>query len=250
LFSGDPADDLPMISVILPAHDEEASIALAVASVHAAARALGEPYEVLVVDDASSDRTGERARAAGAQVLRVEHRQISRTRNAGARAARGDRFVFVDADTVVNAPVFRAAARALARGAAGGARVRFDGRLPWYAGMIHAALDLAMRGGRLAAGCFLFCPRERFEKTGGFDESLYAGEELAFSHALKREGAFVVLSECVLTSGRKLRTHSPIETVRQVGRVAAGGVASLRRRDGLEMWYGSRREDEESGKSA
>jgi glycosyltransferase involved in cell wall biosynthesis len=239
-----------MISFILPAHDEEGSIVLALESVHAAARALGEPYEVIVVDDASSDNTGERARAAGATVLRVEHRQISRTRNAGARAARGDALLFVDADTFVNAAVVGAAARALARGVSGGARVRFDGRLPWYTGMIHAALDAAMRGGQLAAGCFLFCPKGAFERAGGFDETIYAGEELALSHALKRQGAFVVLDECVVTSGRKLRTHSTGETVRQVGRLVAGGIPSLKNRENLEMWYGARREDQESGRSA
>jgi len=244
------ADDNPVISIILPAHDEERSIAPAVASIHASAGPFGEPYEVIVVDDASTDRTAERARAAGAAVVSVAHRQISRTRNAGARAARGASFLFMDADTLMNDAAYKGAMRALARGASGGARVRFDGRLPWYTGAIHAALDVAMRGVGLAAGCFLFCPRAAFELAGGFDETLYAGEELALSHALKREGTFVVLSECVLTSGRKLRTHSAGETVRQVGRLAAGGFASLRRRDGLEMWYGSRREDQESGRSA
>jgi hypothetical protein len=107
------------------------------------------------------------------------------------------------------------------------------------------ALDVAMRGVGLAAGCFLFCPRAAFERAGGFDETLYAGEELALSHALKRQGPFVVLGEHVVTSGRKLRTHSAGETVRQIAWIARGGFASVRRRDGLEMWYGSRREDEE-----
>ena len=234
-----------MISIILPAHDEERSIAPAVASIHASAGPFGESYEVIVVDDASTDRTAERARAAGAVIVTVAHRQISRTRNAGARAARGDSFLFMDADTLMNEAAYRGAVRALGRGASGGARVRFDGRLPWYTGAIHAALDVAMRGVGLAAGCFLFCPRAAFERAGGFDESLYAGEELALSHALKREGPFVVLGEHVVTSGRKLRTHSAADTARQVAWIARGGVASLRTRNGLTMWYGSRREDEE-----
>ena len=240
-----------MISFVIPAHDEERSIALALASVHAAARALGAPYEVIVVDDASTDRTAEVALAAGARVVPVAHRQISRTRNAGARAARGERLVFVDADTLVGAPLMVDARRALDRGAVGGgAMVRFDGPLPIHAHPVLAVLDLVMRWGGLAAGCFVFCTRAAFENVGGFDESLYAGEELAISVALKRQGRFVILGTRVVTSGRKLRSHSMAEMTSFLGRLAKDGVRTLQTREGLEVWYGPRREDPEDAKAA
>ena len=93
----------------------------------------GEPHEIIVVDDASSDATALIARQQGAQVIRVEHRQIAATRNAGARQAHGDILFFVDADTLVNAPAIQSALRSVRAGAVGGGCVpRFEGRLPWW----------------------------------------------------------------------------------------------------------------------
>ncbi|WP_332699785.1 glycosyltransferase, partial [Halalkalibacter lacteus] len=81
----------------------------------------------------SSDGTAAIAGAAGARVLRVEYRHIAATRNAGARAARGEAFFFVDADTQVKLDVVAAALQALAQGAVGGGcAVRLPGPLAWH----------------------------------------------------------------------------------------------------------------------
>lgn len=91
-----------MISFIVPAHNEEALIARTLNAIHHAAQATGAKYEIIVVDDASTDATAELAREHGAMVVPVNHRQIARTRNSGGRAARGDRLFFIDADTLAN----------------------------------------------------------------------------------------------------------------------------------------------------
>jgi glycosyltransferase involved in cell wall biosynthesis len=67
-----------MLSFIVPAHDEEASIVATVRAIRAAATSAQAPFEIIVVDDASSDRTAALATAEGAQVLRIERRQIAR----------------------------------------------------------------------------------------------------------------------------------------------------------------------------
>lgn len=73
---------------------------------------------IVVVDDASTDATATVAQQQGAHVvLRVEHRQISATRNAGARQACGDIFFFVDANTLVNVQVIQSALRSVRAGA-------------------------------------------------------------------------------------------------------------------------------------
>lgn len=236
-----------MISFVIPAYNEERWIGATVTAIRKAAGASGEPYEVIVVDDDSSDRTAAVAAERGAQVVRVRHRQIAATRNAGARVARGDRLVFVDADTCIDATVLRAALAALHTGAVGGgAAIRFDGELPrYYVGLLETFLLWLQRTAQLAGGCFLFCTRAAFERVGGFDERMYGAEEIALSQALKRQGRFVVLREPVLTSGRKLRAYSGREMLRVVGFLVSRGARAVASREGLEMWYEPRREDPE-----
>jgi glycosyltransferase involved in cell wall biosynthesis len=197
------------------------------------------------VDDASTDGTADVARANGARVIGVDFRHIARTRNAGARATSGAALIFVDADTVVSASVVAAAVDALRAGAAGGgALVHFDGPLPLWARLFIPVLRASMTAAKLAAGCFVFCSRDAFERAGGFDERLYAAEEIAFSRALRRRGRVVILRERVSTSGRKLRSHAGRDTLVFIGHVLRGGPRVLRSRERLSIWYGERRGDE------
>src|SRR5438045_3652933 len=101
--SPSPAQVPIVISFIIPAHNEEALIGRTLAAIHDAAKELDEPYEIVVSNDASSDRTGEIALAHGARVVDIERRQIAAARNAGARSAAGELYFFVDADTMVTA---------------------------------------------------------------------------------------------------------------------------------------------------
>jgi glycosyltransferase involved in cell wall biosynthesis len=239
------------ISFVIPAHNEDLLIARTLVALREAARSVGEPHEILVVDDASTDRTAAISEAHGARVVHAKHRQISATRNAGARASRGDVLVFVDADTLVSAALVRAALDALRAGAVGGGcTIKFDGPLPAYARVIEPLLVEAFRHASLAAGCFVFCTRDAFDAVGGFDETVYGGEEILMSQALKRHGRFVVLRETVLTSGRKLRAYSASEMFRIMGFLISRGRKSVETRDGLDFWYGPRREDPEAGRPA
>jgi glycosyltransferase involved in cell wall biosynthesis len=240
-----------MISFIIPAYNEELLLGQTLRAVKDAAAALGEPFEVIVADDASSDRTVAVAQEHGARVVSVGHRQIAATRNAGARAASGDLLLFVDADTTVNPAAVGAAIRAMREGAVGGGcAVRIEGPLPRYARLLAAVVPPFYRALGLAAGCFLFCTRPAFHAVGGFDEGLYAGEEAVMSRRLGRQGRFVVLREAVTTSGRKLRAYSAREILGLLARLACAGRNAVRRRDGLEIWYGKRRPDPEAAQEA
>jgi glycosyltransferase involved in cell wall biosynthesis len=235
-----------MISFIVPAHNEEQLLATTLVALRAAAEALGQAFEILVVDDASTDRTAEIAREHGARVVAVSHRQIAATRNAGARAAEGEMFVFVDADTVVNERVVASAVRAMREGAVGGGcAIRFDGRLPLWGRAIQALALPLYRTLRLAAGCFLYCTRDAFQAVGGFDEAMFGAEEGVMSRALGRQGRFVVLRDYVSTSGRKLRSYSGREVLSLLLRFIVVGPKMLRQRAGLDIWYGERRPEVE-----
>ena len=234
----------PMLSFVVPAHNEEASVAAVVAAIAAAARAAGAAHEIVVVDDASTDATAARAALAGARVVPVSYRQIAATRNAGARAALGETFVFVDADTLIGADVVTGLMRAMAAGAVGGgAAIRFDEPVPrWVKRLLPAFLWLFRRL-RFTGGCFLFSSRAAFEAVGGFDETLYASEELTLCRALRTQGELVILRESVLTSGRKMRAYSGWEILRGALRIAVAGRAGVQDRSRLDIWYAPRRPD-------
>lgn len=242
-MTGAPVD----VSFVIPAYNEEALLGRAIRRIRDAVGTTGLRYEIIVVDDASTDATAAIAAELGATVVPVSHRQIAATRNAGARAAAGRWLIFVDADSVVCAEAVAGAIEALRRGAAaGGAAVRFDGRVPWHARLVLAAMMVMYRVLGLASGSFLFCTRDAFEHAGGFDESMYASEELWMSLALHRCGRFVRVPGTVLTSGRKLRTHTAREIYGVLLRLGLQGTRGVRRRDGLDLWYGRRRPDPEA----
>ena len=233
-----------MLSFVVPAYNEARYIAATLDSIHAAAREVGEPYEIVVANDASTDETARIARDLGARVVESGMRQIAGTRNVGARAATGDMLFFVDADTHVHGPLIAEALAALRAGAVGGgARVTFHTAVPRWLKIFMAGFTPLYFGlGRWAAGCFVFCTRSAFEAPGGFDESTYAGEEIHFSRALKKAGRFVILREWVATSPRKVEGRGFWEIMRINWHVLrkAGLEGRIRRREDAGFWYDDR----------
>jgi glycosyltransferase involved in cell wall biosynthesis len=232
-----------MLSFVIPAHNEEAVIGDTLRTLRSSAESVGEPFEVIVVDDASTDRTAEVARSFGAAVVSVNLRKISAVRNAGAKTARGDLFIFVDADTLVPAATVAASLAAVRRGAVGGgAWVRLDEDVPRWARALTALVVGVFFRLRLAGGCYLFARRDAFEAVGGFDEEYFASEEVHLSRALKTKGPFVIVPDAVTTSGRKFRLFKPRHFLSLAAVMLRGGRGALKRRDTLDMWYGGRRE--------
>jgi len=200
-------------------------------------------YEIIVVDDASTDDTAQIARGAGAEVVSINRRQIAAARNAGARHARSDILFFVDADTRINEKHVTRAIEALEAGCAGGsARVVVSDRIPLWARIFIKVFSTLYFGLNLGAGAFLFTTRNNFDSISGFDEKLFVGEEIYFSIAVRRLGRFRILPEPVVTSGRKLRMYSAREILRDSLRVILRGPRGARSREGLHIWYEGKRE--------
>lgn len=233
-----------MLSFIVPAYNEEHELPLALASIRRAAEAAQQPFEIIVVDDASTDATAEIAKTAGALVVSVQFRQIARVRNAGARAAQGDILFFVDADTWISRTHVSDALAALAHGCAGGgARVVCEGPLPiWGRVFVQVFSAFYFTLSNLGAGAFLFTTRENFRAIGGFDNELFAGEEVYFTVALKKLGRFKLLREPIVTSGRKLRMHSAGFILKRSFSLILGGKRGVRSREKLDLWYDGKRE--------
>jgi glycosyltransferase involved in cell wall biosynthesis len=241
----------PKYSFIIPAYNEEALLARTLQTLRQSAAALQGTFEIIVANDASTDRTPEIARQNGARVVDVKKRQIAGTRNAGAAVATGEIFIFVDADTLVPPATLLSLERLMAdpRVVAGGARMVFD-RPPPFFGRVFAAIFLRVYFAvGLAAGGFIFARADAFRKAGCFDERYFASEEVHLSRALKRLGKLKIIREPVITSARKFRMKTAREHFALFRNMARKGKKGWEQRDGLDLWYdGSREKEQPPGK--
>jgi glycosyltransferase involved in cell wall biosynthesis len=232
-----------VLSFIVPAYNEELELPSTIAAIGVAAASTNQDYELIVVDDASTDATAEIAREAGAQLVSINRRQIAAARNAGANIARGEILFFVDADTRINAAHIVDALAALRDGAVGGsARVAADGAIPLWGRIFLTVFCAIYFANNLGAGAFLFTTRKNFDAVGGFDEQLFIGEEVYFSLAMKKLGRFKILREPILTSGRKLRMYSAGKILSQSFSIAIRGRRAACSREKLDVWYDGKRE--------
>lgn len=104
-----PQHRVAAISIVIPCHNCRPFIGRAIES------ALGQtlpPDKVIVVDDGSTDRGGDVARASGVQTIRQDKAGVSAARNAGLEAATGTHVLFLDADDVLEPNALRSLAEA------------------------------------------------------------------------------------------------------------------------------------------
>lgn len=94
-------DKNPFISVVIPAFNEEKYISTALKSLSSQSLPKNE-YEVIVVDNGSSDKTAQVAQEFGAKVVKYSKIQgVSAARQAGVDSARGEIIAFTDADALL-----------------------------------------------------------------------------------------------------------------------------------------------------
>ena len=232
-----------MISFVIPAYNEEHELSDTLAAIRDAASEAAQPYEIIVVDDASTDGTPKIASNAGAKVIPINRRQIAASRNAGARAAQGEYLFFIDADTRIDRAHVNEGVAALEAGYSGGsARIAMDGFVPIWGRLLLRGFSSVYFGLNLGAGAFLFTTRRNFDVIGGFDEQYFAGEEVSFSIALKKLGGFKVLREPVITSARKLRMYPAKVFLPKFFGIIFRGPRGVRSRAKLSLWYDGKRE--------
>ncbi len=165
----------PRISVIVPVHNEEKTLADTFRNV-SACEYPGE-WEIIAALNGCTDNSPAIAGQFPVRVVSSERSGMSFGKNLGARAASGEMFVFVDADTRVPAD----ALRLLAEAAAG--REHFigtvRGRPDRGGGVVRVCFWIANHATRRkrahAPGGVMLMDRGTFESAGGFDESLPQG---------------------------------------------------------------------------
>lgn len=95
----DSEDVRPDVTVVIPAYNEENAIAEEVCGIHEVLEGTGLKFEIIVVDDGSTDATAERAASAPCRVIKQPgNRGYGASLKRGFDAARSDRVIITDAD--------------------------------------------------------------------------------------------------------------------------------------------------------
>lgn len=187
--ASNPPTHEPALSVIIPAYNEERFIAATLRSVHAALA--GVPYEIVVVDNGSSDGTVRLAEAHGARVVAQRGGTIGAVRNAGARHARGSLLVFIDADVTLTS-LWRPALGEVTRLLDAAPRTLAGSMcsVPAGAGWIERVWFAPQADESLShlGSAHLIVKRAFFHEIGGFDETLRTGEDYELCMRVLRGG--------------------------------------------------------------
>lgn len=193
----------PSISVVIPAFNEERSLPRTIEHLQAAEKLLRSltdtAVEIVVVDNASDDRTAAVALEFGARVVREVEHNIGKVRNAGAWAANHDVLVFVDADTLVPRELLHRIAQVMHDPTCAGGAV--DVRFPVRRTLVRAYLWLMRTVGTLTnmhMGACQFSRRDIFESLGGYDETIFMGEDVDFVWRLRSAARARQLSTCIV----------------------------------------------------
>jgi GT2 family glycosyltransferase len=186
------AERTPEISVVVPVRDGASSLPALLDSL--AAQEL-EParYEIVVVDNASRDGSGEIAAARGARAVSEPVANRSRARNAGVAAARADVIAFIDADCRASSGWLAALLRCRGSAPLIAGPVEIETRTPPSAIERFEAVTRfdqeAWVGDGWAATANLMIEREAFEAVGGLDPAYrHIGEDVDLCLRARRAG--------------------------------------------------------------
>lgn len=197
----------PLVTVIVPARNEEKCIEACVASI--LAQSVDGDVEVVVVDGRSSDRTAALARGAGAAVVDNPEQITPTALNRGLAAAQGRFLARLDAHSEMGPGYLQACLTALEEEAdavnvGGWADVRGTG--PWSAA-VRSALQSRLGTGNprlwrkpppgsgrrdvetVPFGCF---PTAALREVGGWNEALVRNQDFELNHRLRASGRRVV----------------------------------------------------------
>jgi len=224
-------------SVIVPAYNEQAWIGHTLRRVQRAIDVAGrDMYELIVVDNASSDRTAAVAEENGARVIREQHRGVGRARNRGAAAATGDVLIFIDADTLVPDQLLVRIREVIAQPAVigGAVDIKYTAQrraVRWYLAVEHIVGMLA----HTARGATQFCWREVFNSIGGYDPALWMNEDIDFYRRLAKYAR---------KNGREVKLIGDIfvePSTRRFDRVPLSWI--IRRSNPLDAWLNRKRRE-------
>lgn len=173
-----------MISIIIPALNEESNIIRLLKSIKSNTLLSRKYYELIVVDGNSKDNTVRNARKYADKVIIEKKRGIALARNKGAKASKGEVLLFIDADVIINSDVISFVNNHVKSSKdllCGVVRLRPDISNKWP-GLVFWFLNNLMRffaktRKPFAFGTFMFFDRKLFNKIHGFREGIDGFED-------------------------------------------------------------------------
>ena len=205
-------DCLSGVTVIVPAYNEEHGIGSVLAQLGQVMQESGSAYEIIVVDDGSTDGTAQVARQAGAdRVLACPRRGPAAARNTGVDAANGEIVLFTDADCEPAADWLAQMLQPFADADVTGVKGTYRTRQPEAVARL-AQCEFEERYDRLERLPFIdFVDSHAaafrtlaLRKAGGFDPAFpYANnEDVDLSYRLARAGCKLVFNRRAVVSHR------------------------------------------------
>jgi len=193
---------LPKISVVIPALNEEKYIKYALEGLR---NQSFKDFEIIVSDAGSKDKTRQIAKKYGARVVIEKKPGISSGRNAGAKIAKGQILVFIDADTRATKDVLKIYSKALGNGvvAATGPILPLEktnifmqlGYL--FVSEIFVKLSIAF-GMPSIVGSNFAITKKSFDAVKGFNEDLITYEDWDLSTRVKKLGKIDFLEDATV----------------------------------------------------
>ncbi|MEX2161446.1 MAG: glycosyltransferase family 2 protein [Anaerolineales bacterium] len=203
----------PMISVVVPAYNEEHIIATCLQ--HLMNQDLGRPYEVILSNNNSTDRTAEIAAQLGARVLNTTEKGYVHAALAGVQAAQGSLVAMTDADTRVPRDWLR---KIVAAFEARPELVAVGGPFEFHDGPRGVRAAIRLLNGispRLMiaslSGMNMAFRKSAYEAVGGFNPKINLQADAFLGNRLGKYGKTVLLRDNVVqSSGRRYRTVGQI----------------------------------------
>lgn len=211
------------VSFSIPAYNEEAVIGRCLESVLAEIARSGVEAEVVVVNNASTDRTKEVAeRFPGVRVVDEYKKGLTHARAAGMRATDGEILANIDADTMLPEGWLATVAEAFERDqklvALSGPFLYYDlsaldrglTRVFYFIGyLLYLVNHFVLRAGAMLQGGNFVIRRGAFERVGGFDTSIaFYGEDTDVACRLAKVGKVVwTWNLPIYASGRRLKAE-------------------------------------------
>lgn len=180
-----------MVSVIIPTKNEEEYLPKLLDSLK---QQTFKDFEVIVGDANSTDKTVEIAQQFGAKV--VKGGMCATGRNNGAKVAKGEVFLFLDADVILPADFIKKVLQEMQESKADFATALMEPiNKDWRNRISHSLGNFFYRfqSKGVTPGFCAVIKAELFKKIGGYDESLYVMEDFKFASEASKQGKFLLV---------------------------------------------------------